>query len=88
MAEIYDTFGKKHAMPDKKPDKINPPYYQKTIEVTDFIIAYALDFLEGNIVKYITRYKDKHKDGLEDLYKCRWYLDKLIEEKEREQNNG
>ena len=84
MAEIYDTFGKKHAMPDK----INPPYYQKTIEVTDFIIAYALDFLEGNIVKYIVRYKDKHKDGLEDLYKCRWYLDKLIEEKEREQNNG
>ena len=75
-------------MPDKKPDKINPPYYQKTIEVTDFIIAYALDFLEGNIVKYIVRYKDKHKDGLEDLYKCRWYLDKLIEEKEREQNNG
>ena len=87
MAEIYDAFGKKHAMPDKKPDKINPPYYQKTIEVTDFIIAYALDFLEGNIVKYIVRYKDKHKDGLEDLYKCRWYLDKLIEEKEREQKN-
>tara|TARA_R110002020_G_scaffold467431_1_gene690967 strand:+ start:259 stop:525 length:267 start_codon:yes stop_codon:yes gene_type:complete len=87
MAEIYDAFGKKHAMPDKKPDKINPPYYRKTIEVTDFIIAYALDFLEGNIVKYIARYKDKHKDGLEDLYKCRWYLDKLIEEKEREQNS-
>ena len=35
-----------------------------------------MDFLEGNIVKYISRYK--YKNGIEDLQKARTYLDKLI----------
>lgn len=35
-------------------------------------------FLQGNVIKYIARYKDKN--GLEDLKKARHYLDKLIEE--------
>lgn len=34
-------------------------------------------FLQGNVIKYIARYKDK--DGLQDLKKARHYLDKLIE---------
>ena len=34
-------------------------------------------FLLGNIIKYTSRYQ--HKNGLEDLKKARWYLDKLIE---------
>lgn len=34
-------------------------------------------FLRGNIIKYIWRYKDKN--GLEDLKKAQWYLNKLIE---------
>ena len=60
-------------------DKINPSYYRKKIEVTDFILEYDMGFAEGNIVKYVTRYKDKN--GVEDLKKARWYLNKLIEEK-------
>ena len=62
----------------REQDKINPSYYRKNIEVTDFIIEYGMDFLEGNIIKYVTRYKDKN--GIEDLKKAKWYLDKLIEE--------
>ena len=58
-------------------DKINPPYYKKSIEVTDFIIEYDMNFLEGNIIKYVTRYKNKN--GIEDLEKAKWYLEKLIE---------
>ena len=61
--------------------KINPPYYRKSIEVTDFIIEYEMGFLEGNIVKYIARYKSKN--GLEDLKKAKWYLEKLIEKEEK-----
>ncbi|MHA3065778.1 DUF3310 domain-containing protein [Lacticaseibacillus saniviri] len=34
-------------------------------------------FLKGNIIKYISR--ADYKNGLEDLKKARWYLDKLIE---------
>jgi hypothetical protein len=35
-----------------------------------------MEYLEGNVVKYITRYK--YKDGLNDLLKARAYLDRLI----------
>ena len=59
-------------------NNISPSYYQKgKIEVTDFIIDQQLSFIEGNIIKYVTRYKDK--SGIQDLRKCRWYIDKLIE---------
>ena len=63
-------------------DNINPDYYRKKIEVTDFIMEYALSFAEGCIVKYIVRWKVKN--GLEDLKKARWYLDKLIKQQENE----
>ena len=61
--------------------KINPTYYRESIEVTDFIIEYEMGFLEGNIVKYIARYKNKN--GLEDLMKSKWYLEKLIKKEEK-----
>ena len=66
----------------REQDKINPSYYRKKIEVTDFIIEYEMNFLEGNIIKYVTRYKNKN--GIEDLKKAKWYLDKLIKQKEKE----
>tara|TARA_R100001530_G_scaffold40824_2_gene31359 strand:- start:396 stop:626 length:231 start_codon:yes stop_codon:yes gene_type:complete len=63
---------------EKRMNNINPDYYKKgKIEVTDFIIDQQLSFIEGNIIKYVTRYKDK--SGIQDLRKCRWYIDKLIE---------
>jgi len=58
-------------------DNINPSYYKKKIQVTDFIIEYEMNFLEGNIIKYVCRHKEKN--GLEDLKKAKWYLEKLIE---------
>ena len=39
-------------------------------------IVEHLGFLYGNIIKYLWRYK--HKNGIEDLQKARWYLDRLI----------
>ena len=33
-------------------------------------------YLQGNIAKYLWRYK--YKNGLEDLKKAQWYLNKLI----------
>ena len=66
---------------EKKYDVVKKPkgYNQGNIEVWDFIIDQKLDYLEGNIVKYVCRYK--HKNGLEDLNKAKAYLDKLIKEK-------
>jgi hypothetical protein len=52
-------------------------YIEKPIQPWDYIIANKLGYLEGNIVKYVSRYKEK--GGVEDLVKAAHYLDKLIE---------
>lgn len=52
-------------------------YKSKTVQPWDFIAANGLGFFEGNVVKYLSRWKDK--GGPEDLQKARHYLDKLIE---------
>lgn len=65
-------------------DKTNPSYYKclakcrcgLNIELID--IVKQLGFIEGNIVKYIWRYKQKN--GREDLLKARWLLTKLLDE--------
>jgi|TARA_Y100000296_G_C5108792_1_gene224012 hypothetical protein len=46
------------------------------IEPLDFIVENQLDFLEGNIIKYVSRYDQK--GGVKDLKKARFYIDKLI----------
>ncbi len=61
----------------KKEDAINPSYYKQGIETIDYINSKQMSYLEGNVVKYVSRYKNKN--GLEDLLKCQWYINKLIE---------
>lgn len=67
-------------------DKINHPthYNQGGIEVFDFIEDQKLGYSIGNVIKYICRYK--HKNGVEDLKKARWYLDREIKKMENEKN--
>ena len=52
-------------------------YMDKVIQPWDYIVSNNLGFLEGNIVKYITRWKEKN--GVADLRKAQHYLAKLIE---------
>lgn len=52
-------------------------YEKQAIQPIEYITGNKLGFCEGNIVKYITRYKDKN--GLEDLNKALWYITYLIE---------
>lgn len=54
-------------------------YHKCKIEPIEYILANNLGFCEGNIVKYITRYKDKGKP-LDDLRKIKVYVDYLIDE--------
>jgi hypothetical protein len=61
----------------KKEKVKHPLHYNQGIEMWDYAYSHDLDFFEGNIVKYVTRWK--HKSGIEDLYKAKQYLDKLIE---------
>ena len=73
----------------KKVDNVNHPnHYLGNVEVIDYIEDKLTSeqfegYLVGNVIKYLSRYQKKN--GLEDLQKGRWYLNKLIETKE---NNG
>ena len=71
-------------------DMVNhPPHYMsetglETIEVID---AFTFDLVgreavyTGNVIKYICRWKNK--DGLRDLKKAKWYLERLISHVEK-----
>lgn len=53
-------------------------YYRNGgIETWDYIISHNLGYLEGNVIKYVTRWKNK--DGIKDLEKAKHYIEKLIE---------
>jgi len=52
-------------------------YKQFKYETWDVILDWGLGYLDGNAVKYLSRWR--HKNGIEDLKKARHYIDKLIE---------
>ena len=57
-------------------------YKDLAIQPLEYIVKNELDFVQGNVVKYVTRYKTKN--GLEDLKKAKHYIELLIElEEER-----
>ncbi len=65
-------------------DNVNSPKHYATqgIECIDAMEAQMSEvefkgYLKGNVVKYIWR--ESLKNGLEDLEKALWYLNKLIE---------
>lgn len=51
-------------------------YKQRAIQPIEYIHANGLNYSEGAIVKYITRWRDKN--GIEDLNKIKHYVDLLI----------
>jgi hypothetical protein len=52
-------------------------YQGKAIQPWDYIVSNRLGYLEGNVVKYVSRWQEK--GGRQDLEKARHYLDKLLE---------
>ena len=68
-----------------KEEQITKPKHYQGLGITplEYITANELDFIEGNIIKYVSRYQ--FKGGLNDLLKAQTYLEKLIE-KERMKN--
>ena len=52
-------------------------YQSKSIQPWDYIVSNNMGYLAGNIIKYVSRYKDKN--GVEDLMKAKHYIEKLIE---------
>lgn len=76
----------------KKVDEQNDPFKQQvggdhyksmTIQPVEFILANGLGFCEGNVIKYICRYKQK--GGIQDLKKVVHYAELLIKQLEENQ---
>ena len=69
-------------------DQINHPKHyninwkgEKAIETFDYIKSWEMNYAQGNVIKYVSRYPYKGK-SVEDLKKARWYLDQLIGQEE------
>lgn len=54
-----------------------PKHYQMKISPAEYIAANDLDFFEGNVVKYISRHKEK--DGAKDIRKIIDYCRMILE---------
>ena len=70
----------------KSPDPVTRPdhYNNGAIEAIEAIKASMPEnefrgYLKGNALKYLWRYDYKGKP-IEDLRKCKWYLDRLLQE--------
>ena len=73
-----------------KEDKVNHPKHynfnwkgEKAVETYDYIESWRMNYTQGNIIKYVSRYPYKGKP-LQDLLKARWYLNRLIQQLEEE----
>lgn len=78
--------------PTPKPDMVNhPPHYNSgkieviTIMEDQLSPEEYRGYIKGQVLKYITR--EHHKNGLEDLKKAQWYLNRLIKYMEEKQND-
>lgn len=60
--------------------KYSPAHYQQgSIETWDYIVDQQLGYLEGNIVKYISRAGKKDNESrLDDLLKAQAYIHKAV----------
>lgn len=65
---------------DSNEIQIGGKHYKKcAIQPWDYVLANDLDYFQGSIIKYDTRWRDK--GGVEDLRKASHFLEKYIEVK-------
>lgn len=69
-------------------EQVGGNHYKKlSPQPWDIIFSWNLNFLEGNVLKYLARYKlaqgvtvtGSQKGGLEDLRKAKHYIEKILE---------
>ena len=59
-------------------------YKNQKIQPIEYILENKFPFIEGNIVKYITRWREK--GGIEDLKKVKHYVEILMELEDGKRN--
>lgn len=63
-------------------------YKSMSIQPVEFITQNGLGFLEGCIIKRLSRYRRQGGGGMKDLLKCRHEIDLLIQHWDREAQEG
>lgn len=73
-------------MTDSLKDQVGGSHYKKhAIQPVEYIQTNGLGYIEGSVVKYVTRWRDK--GGVEDLEKARHFLSMLIEMESKRASN-
>lgn len=88
---FVDDYNKDSSVSYEYVEKVEPPlqsqfasqvggehYAKQKIQPLQYILANELDFCQGNVVKYVTRFRDKN--GAEDLKKVIQYAQFLLED--------
>jgi hypothetical protein len=66
--------------------QVDGDHYKKLkVQPVEFIHANNIGYFEGNVIKYVSRWRDKN--GLADLEKAKHYIDLLIELEKRSGRN-
>jgi len=73
-------------------DKVKEPphYFRFKIEPITFIMQNEIPYAEGNAIKYLCRWRFKHKTKeaqIEDLKKAKQYIDLILEHEENKSDN-
>ena len=62
--------------------QVGGSHYQLPIQPIEYILANGLGYCEANVVKYVSRWRNK--GGIQDLKKAIHYLEMLIEQEEKD----
>jgi hypothetical protein len=69
-----------------KSTQVGGSHYQLPIQPIDYIVKNDLGYREGNVVKYVTRHKNKN--GAEDIRKAIQYLEMILEDYDANNTNN
>lgn len=64
--------------------QVGGSHYQLPIQPIEYILANGLGYCEANVVKYVSRWRNK--GGVQDLKKAIHYLEMLIEQEEKDES--
>jgi hypothetical protein len=88
---LFDNIQKEEPMTEKttQPEskdamdkQVGGSHYQLPIQPIEYILANGLGYCEANVVKYVSRWRNK--GGIQDLKKAIHYLEMLIEQEEKD----
>lgn len=78
----FDLYPKEEPSHQASTDKqVGGSHYQLPIQPIEYILANGLGYCEANVVKYVSRWRNK--GGIQDLKKAIHYLEMLIESEEK-----